>query len=358
MTMKKLIKSEKLKSQMLLAVFAVLSLSEDRRLDPFQFNLCLWNLEGFDPIYNISALLGSRGDDEKVIAQIMYDRLSTCDMFILPGLRNRTTAVNLIQAMEDHDFKGFENYPKEGSYDSTVLSRIDLDDPKPLEPENISYPINGSQCGYKGESKLIQMNFSFYANVTFHEPVPDSHVVSVRLKHGDSESHEECAYREAQAKFLCNKIGELFDKEDHVFLAGSFEADTDEPYHEILTDCGFTDAMQWAKGTSKYTRLMKDGRQVYWDMIFVNQPLKNSKYLDQLLFIMDDSVEEITLEENTKATYASTLFVHQPLTPRWRKFEIAYSATLGPVAVAFFIFLLVFSREKKDEQAYDNIGGK
>ena len=338
--------------------FVAFALASDRRLDPFQFNLCLWNLEGLDPIYNISnGLGGTRADDEDQIAKIMYSRLSTCDMFVIPGLKNQTTAENLVHAMANHDFVGFERYPKEGVYDSTVLSRIDLEDAIPFDPRNVSFPIPNSKCGCK-ETGQIMMDFSFYANVTFHDPVPNSYVVSVRFKHGSTA--KDCAYREAQAQFLCEETKRLFG-DGHVYLAGSFEADTSEPYYDILTKCGYADTMAYAKGSSRYTRVLREnghkGRSVYWDIIFVNEPLKKSKYLDQLLFVIDNSVETISLDESLYATYATTLYSHQPLTARWKKFEIAYSACLVPVSIGFFVFLMIFSREKKTKEVgYDNIG--
>ena len=342
---------------MLLGLFAVFGACEDRRLDPFQFNLCLWDLEGLDPIYNVSSLGGTRAEDEDTIAKLMYSRLSTCDMFVIPGLKNQTTAENLVHAMANHDFVGFERYPKEGVYDSTVLSRIDLNDAIPFEPRHVQYPIPNSKCGCN-ETGEIMMDFSFYANVTFHDPVPDSHLVSVRFKHGSTPT--DCAYREAQAQFLCEATKPLFEN-GHVYLAGSFEADTSEPYYEILTKCGYVDTISYAKGTDKYTRVLREngkkGRSVYWDIIFVHEAVKKAKYLDQLVFVIDSSAESLSLDESLYATYATTLYTHQPLTARWKKFEIAYSACLVPASVGFFVFLMLFSREKKaQEVGYDNIG--
>lgn len=321
----------------------------DRRLDPFQFNVCLWNLEGLDPIY--SGLGGSRAEDEDTIAQAMYSSLSTCDIFLLPGLKNQTTAENLVEAMTAHDFTGFERYPKEGVYDSTILSRIDVSELRSFDPVDYTWPIEGSRCGYTGPPKLLAMNFSFYASVTFHEPVPITRVVSVRFKHGNG--LEECAYREAQAAFLCDVARETFPEGDHVFLGGSFEANKSEPYHDILAECGFSDTVEWATGSEHYTRKVKQGgnqgEYVRWDMIMINQALKGSGYLDQLVFFHDDWVDTLSL---TDYTYPMTLFVHQPLTPRWKTFEIVYSLCVVPVATAYFVILLWCSKADDLEDAY------
>lgn len=331
--------------------------AEDRRLDPFQFNLCIWNLEGFDPKYS-GKLLGSREDDEDTIASVMYSRLSTCDMFVLPGLRNKTTSENLVKAMGEHDFKGFQRYPRDGNYDSTVLSRIDLEEPTPFQPNEFTYPIANSKCGYTGPSQKAMMNLSFYSHVDFHDPVPKSHVISVRLKSGSSA--EDCAWREAQADLLCKTAKANFAEGDHVYIAGSFEADASEPYNSVLESCGFSSTMDKAAGkeSEHYTRELRHGnvgQKVVWDMVYVNEALKNAKYIDQLVFIQDEDTEKISLTDYTSPI---VLYVHQPLTPRWKAFEITYSSILVPAGIAFFTFFMMYSRVKpeEDKTGYDHIG--
>ncbi|OHS93717.1 hypothetical protein TRFO_39985 [Tritrichomonas foetus] len=336
--------------------FASLIWAGDRRLDPFQFNLCVWDLEGIDPSYTHRSVLkdeDTRDKEENDIAQIMYSSLSTCDMFVLPGLRNHTTAKNLVAHMEDHSFKDFIPYPIEGRYDSTILSRIDLDNTADFQPNEFDYPIKNSKCGFTGSGHAM-MNMSFYGTLSFHEPVPLTHVFSVRLK--SQNTPEACAFREAQAAKICEIVSQLSPK-DHIYVAGSFEANPEDPYHSVLENCGLIDTWYLAnKGT--YTRKnATDETEYFYDTIWVNQAVKNDKYLDTMNVITDKNsklLSELQISTTLK-TMPFTLYTHQPLTPKWKKFEIIFSSCIVSVSILFFVWLMLFSREKKPENAYDHM---
>jgi hypothetical protein len=328
--------------------------STDRRLDPFQFNLCLWNLEGLDPPYG-RMRANSRDEDEDLIASTMYTSLSTCDMFVLPGLRNHTTAENLVSAMAAHDFKGFWRYPQIGNYDSTVLSRINITDEIPFRPNEFPYPIKNSKCNYTGSGTAL-MNLSFYSKVTFHDPVPDTFVISVRFKSGADASA--CAWREAQASLLCKVIQQNVSSGDHVFVAGSFESDASEGYGQVLRGCGLTEISYPTFGPKDaYSRELRDDAKtkVLWDLIWVNEAVLKSGYLDELMFFDVTNVESLNIAANTRPM---TLFVHQPMTPRWKRFEIVWSTVLPTVSIGYFVWLLFFSRNKIEpiRKVYTSLG--
>ncbi|KAK8900132.1 hypothetical protein M9Y10_002455 [Tritrichomonas musculus] len=343
---------------MLLLFLGISVIADDRRLDPFQFNLCVWDLEGLDPRYTLLLLKDedTREKEENAIAEIMYSSLSTCDMFVLPGLRNHTTAKNLVRHMDDHFFTDFVPYPLSGRYDSTILSRIDLDNTSDIRPDLIDFPIENSKCNYTGTGKA-STNMSFYGTLHFHEPVPLTHVFSVRLK--SNHTPYDCAYREAQAKNLCRIISG-FPKEEHIYIAGSFEANPDDPYHSVLEECGLIDTWKLAKKGS-YTRKDPDNGTVYqYDTIWVNDAVQQSKYLDILSVVSDENsklIKDLKISTSLK-TIPFTLYTRQPLTKKWRKFEIAFSSTIVPVSIGFFVWLLIFSTDKKDlKDNYNTMSG-
>jgi hypothetical protein len=328
----------------LLAIMATCECS-DRRLDPFQFNLCVWDLEGLDPRIPTSTLGSASSYDEDMIAKTMYTSLSTCDMFILPGLRNRTTTRHLVETMAESSFTGFQVYPPDGLWDSSVLSRIDIGGHTALT--NGTYPIANSTCNCSSGGTAL-MNLSFHANITFHAPVPRTHVASVRLKNGSSPC--DCAWREAQAVMLCDMAGAL-DPADHLFVAGSFESSpTDPGYGAVLRGCGLRDVSSLG-GHHPFSRQLRahGNKSVLWDTIWVNDAVWKSGYLDTMVFFTDlDQIQSLALVDYT---YPLTLFVRQPLTPRWKRFEIAFTLCVATSAIAYFIWLLIFSRPGKARDA-------
>ena len=329
--------------------------SSDRRLDPFQFNLCVWDLEGLDPPYTLNSnFQDTRDQEENDIAQIMYSSLSTCDMFVLPGLRNHATAQNLVHHMEEHSFKDFVPYPLEGRYDSTILSRIDLTNTSDIKPNEFPYPIENSKCNYTGPSGFAMMNMSFYGTLNFHDPVPTTHIFSLRLKSQGSTPELSCAIREAQAQHICD-ISTKFDSNDHIYLAGSFEANPDDPYHEVLEKCGFIDTWYLAPKDSYTRKNSTDGSVYTYDTIWVNQNIKNAKYLD-ILSVITDKNNELLNHINISTTLKTMpfeLYNHQPLTKKWKTFQIAFSSCIVPVSIGFFVFLLIYSTDR--EPQYQNI---
>jgi hypothetical protein len=339
------------------SVFVTLaSAVTDRRLDPFQFNLCLWNLEGFDLAYpyvrRLRADVPDSQDDADLIAKTMYTSLSTCDMFLLPGLRNVTRANDMITAMKNNDFTGFDYYPTTDiTHDVTILSRIDLDDPTPVTQDDLAYPIENSKCNCKSQNLRALMNLSFYANVSFHDPVPATRVVAVRLKStGDNDTECDCAWREAQAQLLCKRKIQ-WPAADHLYIAGSFEADLTESYADILRDCGLTELSGLASG-EKFSRKLKGkgNRPVLWDTIWVNEAVVKSGYLDVMQFETGlASVQDMTL---TDYTYPIMLYIHFPLTARWKVFEIAFTSVALPIAIAYFVWLLIYAKPKEGESNY------
>ena len=350
---------------MLFSLFSLVAFSfctdkKDRRLDPFQFNLCVWDLEGLDPSYTHPTLLellkdeNTRDKEESDIAQIMYSSLSTCDMFVLPGLRNHTTAKNLIKQMEEHNFKDFSSYPNEGKYDSTILTRIELENTTDFKPNEFDYPIPQSKCNFTGHGHAM-MNMSFYGTLKFHDPVPTTHVFSVRLK--SQNTPEACAFREAQAAKICEIVNATLSQSpnDHVYVAGSFEADSNDPYYDVLIGCGLYDTWNLAPKNTYTRKNETDGTTYIYDTIWVNNNVKDNKYLDVMNVITEDTSQLLSdlKISTTLKTMPLTLYTHQPLTKRWKKFEIIYASTLVPASIIFFIWLMFFSREKKPK--YDDI---
>ncbi|KAH0792470.1 hypothetical protein GPJ56_003647 [Histomonas meleagridis] len=335
---------------MLVFLFAHIFAETDRRLDPFQFNLCVWDLEGIDPTFEDvtnSILTDPRELEEGQIASTMYSQLSTCDMFVLPGLRNHTTAKNLIKKMEEKEFSGFTAYPTSGRYDSTLLSRIDLENTTDFKPNEFEYPIPNSKCNFTGTGHAM-MNMSFYGTLHFHDPTPLSHVFSVRLKTGNTP--ENCAFREAQADLICKKVKEI-DSSNFIFVAGSFEASSDDPYYEVLTNCGLTDVKYLAK--DPYTRVNKtSSEKLYYDTVFVNDAIKNDKRLDTLKI---KNEAEVVLPSTSYYTYPLTLYTRLRLTKKWKTFEISYALCIFLADAGFFTWLMFFSRERK-ESDYQQIG--
>jgi hypothetical protein len=328
-----------------LLAFAATCHRPDRRLDPFPFNLCAWDLEGLDQRIPTSVFGSASSYDEDMIAKTMYTSLSTCDMFVLPGLRNRTTTRHLVDAMAASAFTDFDVYPPDGVWDSSILSRIDVVGDAALR--NPDYPIANSNCKCDRAGTAL-MNLSFHANITFHPPVPRTHVVSVRLKNGSAPC--DCAWREAQAAILC-EVAAALDPADRLFVAGSFEsAPTDPGCGDVLRRCGLRDVSSLAGHAPFSRRLRAEGnRSVLWDTIWVNGAVWRSGYLDTMVFFTDlDQIQTLGLVDYT---YPLTLFVRQPLTPRWKTFEIAFTLAVPTSALAYFIWLMIFSSPGKGNDA-------
>lgn len=328
----------------LIAIFA--AAKSDSRLDPFQFNICVWDLEGIDEAFAL--LANPRESDEDTIAEMMYKRLSTCDAFVLPGLRNRTTAQHLIAQMEEKKIKGFTYYPQDGVFDSTVLSKVDLENLEMFQPNEFSYPIENSKCNYTGEPGVAMLNMSFYADINFHDPVPKTHLFSMRLKSGSGASN--CAFREAQADMICKKVKEI-DPSEHIYVAGSFEdygeGKNAAPYQTVLQNCGLIDLKSLVKFDSPYTRKNRENnQQVYYDNIWVNKAVKDSKYVDTAK--ITTSIES-ALQTTTYVTYPLILFTRQQLTKKWKIFEISYSFCIIIFDAVFFTWLMFYSRIRKTD---------
>jgi hypothetical protein len=187
------------------------------------------------------------------------------------------------------------------------------------------------------------MNLSFHANVVFHDPVPPTHVVAVRLKStNNTDPNCSCAWREAQAELLCN-VTSGFPPEDHLYLAGSFEADLTEGYGDILRNCGLKELSYLASG-NKFSRRVRGGRSVLWDTVWVNQAVLKSGYLDIMQFQTElAAVSSLHLND---LTFPMILYVHLPLTARWKKFEIAFTSIALPFAIAYFVWLLVYAKPR------------
>lgn len=332
----------------MIALLFIITLEKtDSRLDPFQFNLCVWDLEGIDVSFE-KLLRSSRESEEDEIAQMMYKQLSTCDTFVLPGLRNKTTAKNLVLQMEDKKIMGFKYYPEKGRFDSTVLSRVDLDNLEIFQPNEFAYPIENSKCNYTGEPGVAMLNMSFYAEMSFHDPVPKTHLFSIRLKSGFGE--RECAFREAQADLICKKVKEI-NPDEHIYVAGSFEdygnGNEQKPYQTILSNCGLIDLKSLVKLKTPYTRVSREnGKEYYYDNIWVNQAVKKSKYID--VAKITTSIQS-SLNSTTYITYPITLFTRQPLTKKWKAFEICYSICIVSLDAIFFTWLMFYSRIKKND---------
>lgn len=316
--------------------FAASFCLEDRRADPFQLNLCVWNLEYLDR----PAKLRSISDNEKKVAKVMYSILSTCDIFVLPGIEKESTAANLLSCMDDNEFHDFVQFPINRSRDVTVLSRIDLANYSAFS-NSVEYPIDGSQ--YQVPKGTIDFSGSFHATYTLHEPVPLTHLISVNF-HSNEDlnniSDVDRAIREAQAKSVCDLVSTI-DSKENIFVAGTFEPDENENYPKILSNCGLNSHTPTGKKYNSETYTRQADHKVS-ETIYSNDNLK--KNIDVLVYKHP--------EEQFEA-HPIQQYTNYPLTPKWKKFEIIFSSVMVVCSTAFFIWLMIYSREPKQE--YTNI---
>jgi hypothetical protein len=161
------------------------------------------------------------------------------------------------------------------------------------------------------------------------------------LKNGSSPC--DCAFREAQASLLCD-VKANYTEGTHLYIAGSFEAEPSDAYGQVLKDCGLIDASTFSTKSGIYSRKLRTtGETVLWDTVWVNEAVIKSKYLDVMTVINLTVLQDLHLND---LTYPLVLFVHQPLTARWKTFEIAFTSVAVPFAVAYFVWLLVFAKPK------------
>ena len=318
---------------------------KDRRLDPFQFNPCVYNIEGIDALGR--PLQSDKTDSEEKVAAVMYTSLSTCDMFILPGIERVDTAQHLINHMEEKKVRGFLPFSSSNQTNIYLLSRIDIENIVSLP--NVTYPIENSKCSGTVEPGIVRFDSSFHGDVEFHDPVKLTRVFSINMD--SSNSHEGCFIREAQAKTICNVISTVSINQD-IVVAGTFGADvfnTSESYHNILESCGLK-ASSNLNNEKKYSRenkklleniYIKGDAEKWMDIIVFKQSIK-SKFFGQ---------KEIT--------YPMTLYIHQPLTSKWFKFEVTFSTIIMTVSISFFTWLLYYSRIKPiNEGGYEVINSQ
>jgi len=312
------------------------SSKSDRRLDPFQFNLCTWNLDNVDNYDPNDKNWNNTIDD---IATIMYSFLSTCDIFVLPGLRNDNTSNLINQKLVDKKFTDFDVYPKDAARDVTQLSRMDANDVNFLS-NSVSYPIPDSQCSYTGQAGKIDFSKSWHATYTFHDPVPPTHIFNVEFNKPSSDPSLDCAIREAEAKSICDIISS-FPEKDHVYVTGTFYNITDKPYLDIFSNCKLTDRSTIRK---KYHVETREDHSVM-ETFFTNDQTKS--YLDRVVFT-DIAKNKYHLWDNEG--FPVMLMTHQPLSKKWKTFEYSFAPTAVLIFLSFFIWLLYFSRVKKIDE--------
>ena len=307
----------------------------DRRLDPFQFNLCVWNLDKADeycaPTHSESTSIVSN------IASIMYSYLSTCDIFVLPGLRLDNTSKIINDEMISKSFVDFEVHPANQVRDVTMLTRVD-----PINitflPKEVNYPINNSKCNYQNQGS-IDFSKSWYASFQFHDPVPLTHIFSVYLA-DDTDDGQGCAIREAQAKAICDII-ETIPEDEHIYVSGTFNNLSDSSL-EVFSQCKLSDRSLLNKKVTIKTREDSSKKETVWSNDATNSYLDLMKY--------QDYTKEVLWENKPLPI---TLLTHQPLSKRWKIFELVFSPSAVIVFVSFFIWLLFYSRPKSDE--YQNL---
>jgi len=317
---------------------ALASSKSDRRLDPFQFNLCVWNLDKADEYCD-----PSHPDHDSTlsdIASVMYSYLSTCDIFVLPGLRFDNTSQLINQKLNDKDFVDFDIYPTGKDRDVTMLTRVD-----PINitflPNQLSYPIENSKCNYQGPSGYVDFSKSWYASYQFHDPVPLTHIFSVSLADDTAEQNKGCAIREAQAQSLC-EIAKQIPDDEHIYIAGTFNNLQDESL-SLLSQCDFFDRSLLKQKANIKTREDSSKKETVWS----NSASK--KYLDLMKY---QNYTKERLWDNEP--YPITLMTHQPLSKRWKTFELIFSPSIVLIFISFFIWLLFYSRPSKAED-YQNL---
>jgi hypothetical protein len=309
----------------------------DRRLDPFQFNVCSWNLDGFDEA-------GHNTAQEEEISRIIYSYLSTCDTLVLPGITKEESIKNILSIMESKGMEGFVNYSSDSAKRSvTLYSRLDFNGKTDM-PNKVAYPIENSSCSDKTSGEF-DFSGSFYGEVEFHDPVNKTNIFVVDFP---TAKEGTCAVREALAAQICKVVNEQIPKDHDVVISGTFGAPSsdDEKYEKVLEGCGF----KKGSSTTKKSVSNKDGKLV--EDAYVRGGA--SKWLDVFESVVVDKI----FPEQKVITYPTILYIHQPLSSRWFKFEISFSTVMMAVAIAFFTWLMFFSREKKeDEGEYEKIPG-
>ena len=300
----------------------------DHRMDPFEFNLCLWDLQGIEQ--------GKVEENTNKVGKTMASLLSTCDMYVLPGLKDANVTKRIMDKMESMSYKNFKAYDEHNSQ-MTIVSRL-----YPEHTESVTgsldFPLPESKCPSNTTlAGTVDLSTSFSVDVEFHEPVRKTRVVAVDF------STRTCQEREAQAKLLCNYVSEVKDSKD-VFVTGFFGADIDEPYHEILKQCGLKYADMW---TVKDPYTVKDKKKLH--RIYATEGI--SKRFDIVKIWQTSDATKLDGIEN----YPFELFVHQPLTPKWKAFEIAFSFSIVIASVGFFILLIYCSRLTPSSGGYSQI---
>ena len=317
------IESEQCKLVMI-HILLTLVCSEDRRADPFQYNLCVWNLLGFNAPIN--------GSD---VGFDMYSHLSTCDSYVLVGVETEEMRNSIIEGMKKKGFTGFNPQPDNYTTERvTFLSRIDFDDDDRTIhhfTNKLTFPIQNSLCGYTPESEVTELfdfSGSFHGSLTFHEPTHPTTIASVLFHAGNTS--RDCAIREAQADQICN-LNYILGNESAFFVAGTFyEHDVAE---EMLKNCSLTSVVNFEKDKNAGT-----------ENIWYNPVAKN--YVD---------VHNINKEVNgmypgmAEVRYPLALLTKQKLTPHWKTFQISFAVSGVVIAAGFFTFIMLYSRMPKDE---------
>ena len=311
-----------------LFIATVLSSETDRRLDPFQFNYCVWNLAGFD-----SSQSSSKVED---ISAIIYNSLSTCDYIVLPGATDETAVNQILAQMESKNMEGFERLISNGTADHSVFSRLTVNDVKTLS-NSVSYPIADSKCNFTS-SGTYDFSGAFYGNVEFHDTVNTTTLFSVNFP--STEGAEGCAIREALASEICNAVNNNPACYD-IFVGGSFgqPASDSENYKAILQSCGLE------AGSHRNSEAKSNANNQLIEDVYVKGTAQEWEDIFEVV-----SETEKMFDEQSPITYPVALYIHQPLSHRWFIFEISYSVCILAVAIGFFTWLMFFSRIKPTEE--------
>ena len=309
----------------------------DRRLDPFQFNVCSWNLDGFDETTH-----GQK--EEEGISRILYSDLSTCDTIVLPGITKEESVKNILSIMESKGMAGFESFTANSSKRSvTLYSRLDLNNKTDMSAE-VKYPIQGSKCA-NPQNGTFDFSGSFFGELEFHDTVNKTVLFVVDFPTATEGS---CSLREALATEICNKVKEL-PKDRDVVVSGTFgvASTKDEQYQSVLEGCGFK------KGSSVTKKSVSNKAGTLIEDAYVLGGA--TKWLDIFSSV---AVTDKVFSQQSVITYPTILYIHQPLSKRWFKFELSFSICMMTFTVGFFTWLMFFSRVKKEEEGeYEKIPG-
>jgi hypothetical protein len=280
---------------------------------------------------------------ENGVATVIYSDLSTCDTIVLPGFANETSRQSVLDIMASKGMTGLEVYTSKSKPTTTLLSKIDINNTRDFAAD-IKYPVENSKCKGDTSSGSVDFSGSFYGEVTFHDPVNKTVVMAVNFPSEEGQ----CRKREALATEICKTVAS-YPSDYDFFVSGTFGVPTSgEVYQEVLEGCGFK------KGSSITKKSVSNAKGTLVEDVYIRGGA--TKWLDIFSSI---PVIDPVFEGQSLITYPTILYVHQPLSKHWFKFEVSFTAIMMTASIGFFTWLMFFSRERKEDEAgeYEKIPG-